>query len=416
MLDTINWARCHTRPLLMTPGPTELAPPVSQAMSQPPQTPYGSSFDDVFEATTLSLRQIFQTTRSDVIILPGSGRTAIEAGAQAVIEPGDSVVVVVAGVFAGLTREILARLGADVTEFHGAWGQPLDVVRLAEVVDTVRPRAVVLVHNESSTGTTYPAAEVGRIADRVGALYLLDTVSSLAGLDVRTDEWNVDVNMSGSQKCFGAPLGLGLLAVSPRAWERIARRRVRPRGYVYDLLRWREWWLPASRGGRRPDHDPCRYPMSMPTQLLSAAAVAGRLVLEEGLTNRFQRHEVAATALRSGLSAMGLDLFPEASVASNTVTCVNVPVGVGASAVLARMRDHYGVVVGHAHEHLHASTLRIGTMNLTASPPYVLPTLSALELTLRDLGGKCEGGAGVAAAQLAFAALSTLVSSPFVTA
>ena len=105
-------------------------------------------------------------------------------------------------------------------------------------------------HNETSTGATYPAAEVGTIARSVGALFMLDTVSSIAGIDVRTDEWGVDLNMTGSQKCLAAPLGLSLVSVSPRAWETMEQRKAKAHSYAYDLLAWKEWWVPVSRGGR----------------------------------------------------------------------------------------------------------------------------------------------------------------------
>jgi aspartate aminotransferase-like enzyme len=401
---TINWATSLTRPILMIPGPTELPFPVIQAMNQPPAIQYDRSFDEVvLEPTTLALRQVFQT-RGEVILMPGSGRTALEAGALSVVEPGDRVLVVGAGQFGTLMREIMNRVGADWTELPVEWGRPLDLDLLAREAERVRPKAITLVHNETSTGTTYPAREVGRIARSVGALFLLDTVSSIAGLDVRTDEWGVDLNMTGSQKCLAAPLGLALVAVSDRAWEAMERRRRKAASYVYDLLRWREWWIPASRGGKVPDGAPRRQPVSIPTHLTAAMSVAVRLILDEGLPARVRRHEIAAEALRQGLGAMGLEMFPEPSLLSNTVSCVKTPKDIEPAAVVARMRDHYGILIGTGLEKMRTTTLRIGTMGLTASPLYVLPTLSALELALRDLGGKCEAGAGVAAAQAHFAA------------
>jgi aspartate aminotransferase-like enzyme len=400
---TINWAQCHTRPVLMIPGPTELPFPVIQAMNQPPAIQYDRSFDDeVLEPTTLALREVFQT-KHEVIIMPGSGRTALEAGALSVIEPGDRVLVVGAGQFGILMREIMNRVGADWTEFPVEWGARLDLDRLAREAERLRPKAITLVHNETSTGTTYPAAEVGRIARAVNALYLLDTVSSIAGIDVRTDEWGVDLNMTGSQKCLAAPLGMSLVAVSPRAFEAMERRKRTASSLVYDLLRWKELWVPVSRGGKVPDGAPRRQPVSIPTHLTSALRVAVRLILEEGLPHRFRRHAVAGVAIRRGVAAMGLEMFPDASLLSNTVSCVKTPRSIDPAAVVVRMRDQYGILIGTGLDKMRTSTLRIGTMAMTASPHYVLPTLSALELTLRDLGHKCEPGGGVAAAQAAFA-------------
>jgi len=400
---TIDWARCHTRPVLMIPGPTELPPPVIQALNQPPAIQYDETFDEgVLEPTTLALREVFQT-RHEVIVMPGSGRTALEAGALSVIEPGDRALVVAAGQFGLLMREIMHRVGAELTEFPVELGAPLDLDRLAAEARRLRPKVLSLVHNETSTGTTYPAAEVGRIAREVGALFLLDTVSSIAGIDVRTDEWGVDLNMTGSQKCLAAPLGMALVAVSPRAWEAMERRARPARSWAYDLLRWKEHWIPESRGGRVKDGAPRRQPVSIPTHLTAAMQVAVRLILEEGLPHRFRRHEVAARALRAGVAAMGLEMFPHPSLLSSTVSSIKAPRDVDTAAVVRRMREQYGILIGTGLDRIRATTLRIGTMGMTASPLYVLPTLGALELALRDLGYKAEPGAGVAAAQRVFA-------------
>jgi aspartate aminotransferase-like enzyme len=401
--STLNWSQVHTRPVLMIPGPTELPWPVIQAMNQPPSIQYDRGFDEgVLEPTTRALREVFQT-KSEVILMPGSGRTALEAGALSVIEPGDRVLVVGAGVFGVLMREIMGRVGAEMTEFPVEWGGRLDLDRLTREAERLKPKAITLVHNETSTGTTYPAAEIGKIARATGSLFLLDTVSSIAGIDVRTDEWGVDLNMTGSQKCLAAPLGLSLVSVSPRAWEAMDRRKTPARSYAYDLLRWRDQWMPVSRGGKVPDGTPRRQPVSIPTHLTEAMRVAVRLILEEGLPHRFRRHAVAAGALRAGAAAMGLEMFPDASILSNTVSSIKAPRGIDTGAVVTTMRDRYGILIGTGLDKIRATTLRIGTMGMTASPHYVLPTLSALELALRDLGHKAEPGAGVAAAQAAFA-------------
>jgi alanine-glyoxylate transaminase / serine-glyoxylate transaminase / serine-pyruvate transaminase len=404
MEPSIRWGIPQSRATLMIPGPTELPWPVMQAMSQPPIIQYDQHFDTkILEPVTLDLRKVFQTAAGEVIVMPGSGRTALESAAISLIEPGDRVVVIVAGQFGQLMREIMTRAGADVTEFTVESGQPIDPARLEEQIERVQPRAVTLVHNETSTGTTYPAADVARLVKRHHALFMLDTVSSLAGLDVRTDEWGVDFNMTGSQKCLAAPLGMALVSVSPAAWEAMERRKQKASSWAYDLLRWKENWVPASRGGHVADGAPRRQPVSIPTHLTQALGAAVALILQEGLAHRFRRHEVAGRAFRAGLDAMRIQMFPHASLLSNTVSCFKAPAGMDPAAIVKHMRDHYGILIGTGLDKMRTTTLRVGHMGITASPMYVLPTLSALEMALRDLGYRTEAGAGVAAAQALFA-------------
>ena len=404
MDSSIRWSATRTQPILMIPGPTELPFPVMQALNQPATIQYDMNFDvNVLEPVTLALRDIFQTSRGEVIAMPGSGRTALEAAAISVVEPGDRVVVVTAGVFGGLMREIMTRAGAEVTEHTVEWGQPLDLAKLEKDIERVKPKAVSMVHNETSTGTTYPAAEVARIVKRHGALFMADTVSSLAGIDVRTDEWGIDLNMTGSQKCLAAPLGMAIVSVSPAAWEAMERRKHKASSWAYDLLRWKENWIPASRGGHIPDGTPRRQPVSIPTHLTQALGVASRLILEEGLPHRFRRHAAAGKAFRAGIDAMRLQMFPDASLLSNTVSCFRAPAGVDPAAVVTHMRDRYGILIGTGLDKIRTGTLRVGHMGITSSPMYVLPTLSAIEMTLRELGYRSEAGAGVSAAQAVFA-------------
>lgn len=406
MDSTIRWGATRAQPVLMIPGPTELPFPVVQAMNEPATIQYDMNFDvNVLEPVTLALRDIFQT-RGEVIAMPGSGRTALEAAAISAIEPGDRVLVVEAGAFGALMRDIMTRAGAEVTEHSVEWGCPLDLARLEQDIARVKPKAVSMVHNETSTGTTYPAAEVGRIAKRHDALFMLDTVSSLAGLDVRTDEWGVDFNMTGSQKCLAAPLGMAIVSVGSAGWEAMERRKHKASSWAYDLLRWKENWIPASRGGHVPDGTPRRQPVSIPTHLTQALGAASRLILEEGIEHRFRRHAVAGRAFRAGLDAMRLQMFADASLLSNTVSCFRTPAGIDPAKVVGHMRQHHGILIGTGLDKIRTSTLRVGHMGITSSPLYVLPTLSAIEMTLRDQGYRTESGAGVAAAQAVFASPS----------
>jgi aspartate aminotransferase-like enzyme len=196
---------------------------------------------------------------------------------------------------------------------------------------------------------------------------------------------------------------MALVSVSPAAWEAMERRKHKAGSWVYDLLRWKEHWIPASRGGHVADGAPRRQPVSIPTHLTHALGAATRLIVEEGLPHRFRRHAVAGRAFRAGLDAMRLEMFPHPSLLSDTVSCFKAPAGIETAAVVKQMRDRYGILIGTGLDRIRTTTLRVGHMGITASPLYVLPTLSALEMTLRDLGYKAEPGAGVAAAQSIFA-------------
>lgn len=403
-MASIKWAVPQAREILMIPGPTEIPFPVIQAMNQPPVIQYDQTFDvGVLEPINLALKKVFQTERGEVITMPGSGKTALESSALSMVEPGDRVLVIVTGSFGLLMGAVMGRIGAEVTEFSAEWGQPIDLAKLEKEIDRVKPKIVTMVHNETSTGTTYPAAEVGKIVKGHGALFLLDTVSSLAGIDVRTDGWGVDLNMTGSQKCLAAPLGMAIVGVTPPAWEAMERRKHKASSWVYDLLRWRDAWIPVSRGGRVPDGGRRMQPISMPTQMTHALGAAVRLVLEEGLEARFRRHAVAGRAFRAGVEAMRLEMFPDKSVLSDTVSCIKTPPGIEPAAIVKRMRETYGILIGTGLDKMRPTTLRVGHMGITASPLYILPTLSALEMTLRELGYRSEAGAGVAAAQAIFA-------------
>jgi len=194
--------------------------------------------------------------------------------------------------------------------------------------------------------------------------------------------------------------------VGSAGWEAMEGRKHKATSWAYDLLRWKENWIPASRGGHVPDGTPRRQPVSIPTHLTQALGAASRLILEEGIEHRFRRHAVAGRAFRAGLDAMRLQMFADASLLSNTVSCFRTPAGIDPAKVVGHMRQHHGILIGTGLDKIRTSTLRVGHMGITSSPLYVLPTLSAIEMTLRDLGFRTESGAGVAAAQAVFASPS----------
>lgn len=399
-----QWGKGSGRAILMIPGPTEMPPAVIEALNRPPIVNYDLRFNNtILEPVTLALREVLQARESDALLLPGSGRTGLEAAILSAVEPGDRVIAIVAGFFGVMMREILVRAGAEVTEVAVPWGRPLDLDALEQEIARVEPAAITMVHNETTSGVVYPAAAVAAMARRAGALLLLDTVSSLGGIDIPVDTWGVDLTMSASQKCLAGPAGMAIVCVGPRAWQRMERRRRRAPTWINDLLRWRDEWMLEERGGKVAPGVFRMQPVGVPSHLTGAMEVAVRLVLEEGLPARFARHAGAARALRAGAAAIGLPLLPDAADASDTVSCFRVPAGIEPGRVVQIVHDRFGIQIAPGLGPLGGTTLRVATMGITASPLYVLPTVAALEIALQGLGVGVQAGVGVAAAQAVFA-------------
>ncbi len=389
------------KPILMGPGPAQLPWRVVRAMMQPGESHLDPAFNEgVLDRTLLRLRDIFRT-RNEIFTVPGSGRVALESAVTSLVEPGDPVLCVVAGVFGDWIREMAERVGGAVTPFEVGPGQPLDLERLEKTVREGRFKALTMVHNETSTGATYPADAVGRIARDRGLLFLVDTVSSISGIDVRSDEWGIDTNMTAPEKAFGAPIGLALVSVSPRAWEAMESRKRPATSFSYDLLRWKRMWLPLERGGGAAP-GARRTPIVVPIHLVYALRETVDMIEEEGLERRLARHRLTGRAFRAALKAIDLSTLPPEDLASDTVSCIRLPEGMSAKAVAAHVRARHNIVIGTGMGPLMDRTLRVGHMGVTASAQYVLPTLIALESALTASGHKLTRGEGVKAAQEVF--------------
>jgi aspartate aminotransferase-like enzyme len=384
--------------ILMIPGPTEIPWRVIRAMMRPSIAHYAPEFNiDVLDETLKRLREIFQT-KNEIIAMPGSGRVALEASIASIIEPNDRVLSIEAGTFGPWMTEMIKRVGGRATVFSVEWGKPIDLGRLEDVLSRGNFKALTVVHNETSTGSMYPIDEIGELTRKYDVLYLVDTVSSLGGIDIKTDEWNIDFNMSASHKCMGAPIGLAIVSISDKGWETMEARKTPSTTFSYDLLRWKKWWLPKERGGALV-MGWRRQPITMPVHLVYALEEAMKMILEEGLDNRFKRHQIAARAVREGVKALGLELFPDSRVVSDTVTGVKNPDGIADSDLRGIMRQKYGIMISGGIERQRGKMFRIGHMGITASAEYILPLFSAIESSLASLGYKFERGAGIETAK-----------------
>jgi aspartate aminotransferase-like enzyme len=346
------------------------------------------------------LAQVFQTT-NEVIPLPGSGRSGLEAAISSVIEPGDRALTIVNGYFGDLAIRLVNGVGGKGEAFQEPWGNPLDLEAFAAKLASGSYKLVTMVHNETSSGSLYQAAEVARLAHEHGALFLLDAISSLAGANLPTDAWGVDLAVSCNHKAIGAPIGHAYVAVSERAWSVMEQRRV-PCGTIFgNLLHWKAQSDVAATGGRSK-----KRPQGVFTavHLFYALHEALTMILEEGLEARFARHELNAAAFRAGITAMDLRPLAHPEVVSPTVTCVCLPEGISSQAFLRDFRHHHGLATLPGLGDFRPTAVRIGHMGVTATPRNILHTLHAFDSVLARLQYGHERGIAVAKAEEVYAA------------
>jgi aspartate aminotransferase-like enzyme len=389
----------QTEDILMCPGPNEIADRVIRAMMRPAACPVFEEFQELYEQTLDMLAEVFQTT-NQVVPLPGSGRSGLEGAITSVIEPGDRSLTIVNGYFGEVAMRIVDGLGGKAEAFRAPWGEPVDLQAFAQKLSSGTYKLVTMVHNETSTGALYQAADVARLAHEQGALFLLDAISSLAGADLPTDAWEVDLTVGCNHKAIGAPIGHAYVAVSEPAWEVMENRQTSCRSIYGNLLAWKAQPDPDATGGRT---------MKRPQGVFSAVHLfyalheALTMVLEEGLEARFVRHQLNALAFREGIKALGLQPLAHPEVVSPTVTCVRMPDGVVSHDFLHHLRQDHGLATLPGLADYRDSTVRIGHMGVTATPRNVLHAVHAFDRILSRLGHKHASGAAVARAEEIYA-------------
>lgn len=379
--------------LLMVPGPVEVHPRVLRAMSQPMIGHLDPDFVSLLDEILDMLRRVFQT-KGDVIILTGSGTSAMEAAVGNVIEKGDKVLSVVSGLFGRRFAEIARRRGAEVHEVKFPLGSSADPSKIKEELESGEYKALTVVHCETSTGALNPIEEIAKACRDEGVISIVDGITSVGGIDVRTEEWGIDLLVVGSQKCLAAPPGLAMLSVSERAWECIENRKEELPDYYLDLLR--------NKGYMVDRLSPRRTPFTPGVPALLGLYEALKLIEEEGLENRFERHRLIGEGMRESIKAIGLELFPEEGAYSNTLTSFKVPKGIEDKELRGRMKEKYGVIVAGGLEELTGKIVRIGHMGISAVPQNVFATVSALECALHEMGFKLELGSGISALEDVF--------------
>ena len=390
--------RSNDQVLSMLPGPCVLREPVLRELGRQSEAYFQPYFDEQFVDPLLAkLKLVFETTNL-TFVASGGGRAGLETAIMSTVRPGERVVVMTGGIFGDEMAELATWAGAEVVRFELTPDGPLDVQRLREVVHHVRPVVVTMVHNETSTGSLLAVREACQVAHEVDAITVVDSVSALGGVECATDAWEIDINVTASQKCLEGPAGLGIFSVSERAWKKIEAAPEPSRAWTHDLRSWKNRWLPVAAGGRNP-HRGRDAPLVLPSQLVCALSAGVDLVLAEGLKPRFDRHRRAGRALESGLRALGMVLIAGAN-ASPIVKCVRLPGGVESGGVLETMLVRHRIRIAGAFGR--PDCVRVSAMGVTAEVAPILATLAALEDTLAQLGHVPPPGAGVLAAEAVF--------------
>src|SRR5216110_3294069 len=371
--------------LLMGPGPSDVAPSVLKAMTAPLVGHLDPVFVKMMEEIKSMLRLVFLTKNEMTFPVSGTGSAGMEFCFVNLIEPGDEVVIGVNGVFGGRMVDVAERCGAKVTKVEAPWGRIIEASQVAEAVKGRKPKLVAIVHAETSTGALTPVEEISRIAHGAGALMVLDTVTSLGGCPVRIDDWQIDAVYSGTQKCLSCPPGLAPASLSPRALEVATRRKSKVQSWYLDANLLASYW-----GQDRAYHH------TAPITMNYALHEALRLALDEGLENRWRRHEQNHLALKAGLKAMALSIASQEGHQLWQLNAVTVPEGVDEAAVRKRLLSDFNIEVGAGLGPLKGKIWRVGLMGDTSSKANVKAFLSALAQILNDSGRKTDAAAALA--------------------
>ncbi len=343
----------------------------------------------VMDEVREELRRLFRTSNGLTFPISGTGSAGMEACLANLIEDGDKVLVFVKGYFGDRIAQMAKRLGADVIVVEQEWGKAFDPEDACKAIRRHCPKVVAIVHAETSTGVLQPADEISKCAREVDAILVLDTVTSLGGVPVLIDEWGVDVSFSATQKCIGAPPGLAPVTFNSRAVKVLQSRKSPCRSWYFDALLVKTYW-----GEDRAYHH------TAPINMVFALREALRLIEEEGLENRWERHRVNGLALAAGLEAMGLNLLvTEMQHRLPVLTTVLVPEGIDDAHIRARLLNEFHLEIGAGLGPLKGRIWRFGLMGYSSQKRNVFLALAALGSTLRDEGFHCDIEGAFAAAQ-----------------
>lgn len=359
--------------ILLGPGPSMVSPRVLRVMATPLLGHLDPEFLTIMDEEQQLLRTVFQTQNELTLSIPGTGSAGMEAALCNFIEPGDRILVGVMGFFGERLCEVAARYGAQVDRLERPWGQVFDPSEFESALKGKNYKLLALVHAETSTGALQPGIpEIAAAAHRNGALLVLDTVTSLGGMPVEIDSWDVDVAYSGTQKGLSCPPGLAPMTVNPRALEVLQNRKSPVGNWYLDLRGLAKYWLA-----------PHSYHHTAPINLHYALREALRMAVEEGLEARFARHSENARLLWDGLDALDLPPLIPFPLRLTTLTTPQIPPSINDAATRRRLLDEFNIEIAGGFGQLQGKVWRIGLMGFSSRRENVLVLLAALKEILK---------------------------------
>jgi aspartate aminotransferase-like enzyme len=356
---------------LRIPGPTPCPDEVLQAMTKQMINHRGPEFGQIVSDVIDNLKQLFQT-KNDLFLLTGSGTGGLEAAVVNTLSPGDKVLSVSIGVFGDRFATIARQFGAEIVPLKFEWGKAADVDAIRRALEAEPEiKAVLVTHNETSTGVTNDLAQISGMVKRFDKLILVDAISSLSSIDLPVDEWHCDVVVTGSQKGWMVPPGLAMVSVSEEAWQAHAKATM-PRFY-WDFSKAKSYL------------EKKQTPWTPVITVVFALSVSLKMMLKEGLPGIFARHARVAQKARDGVKSLGLPLFADERYASNTVTSVAGAGGLDVKKMLKIMREEHQIVLGGGQQSLDGKIFRIGHMGWVKESD-IEPVISALRVVLPQAG------------------------------
>ena len=379
--------------LLMGPGPSEIHPAVLRALSANTVGHLDPYYLQLMNDMQQMLRAVFRTSNPLTMAISGTGSAGMESTVVNLVEPGDSMLVCVNGVFGERMVDVATRAGAEVTRVDRPWGDIFSPADLKAALAKAKPKVVGIVMAETSTGALQPIPEIAELVHEAGALLLVDAVTSLGGVPVNVDDWQIDCIYSGTQKCLSCPPGLSPVSFSPRAMDVVMSRKTKVRSWYLDVSMLAKYW-----GSERVYHH------TAPINMTYALYEALRIVLDEGLDNCFARHALNHRALKAGLSAIGIKYAAREGHQLPMLNAVLVPEGVDDTWVRSNLLNRFGIEIGGGLGTFKGKAWRVGLMGHAARSRNVLLFLGALEQLLAEQRYKFDAGASIAAANQVYAA------------